>query len=88
MYLADLPGNMREISSIEGKWTLSGVRQMPIICPLEHVHSSNPSTARGKMWAALSGTFCIETKMEMPPRFCRMRYFSSFLYGNGNIATV
>jgi hypothetical protein len=26
--------------------------------------------------------------MEMPPTFCRVRYLSTFLYGNGSIATV
>jgi hypothetical protein len=41
-----------------------------------------------KIWAALSGTFVLNTKMEMPPVFCRVRYFSTFLYGNGNIATA
>jgi hypothetical protein len=45
-------------------------------------------TARGKMWAAHSGTYCIESEIEMPPTFCRVQYFSTFLYGNGNIATV
>jgi hypothetical protein len=32
--------------------------------------------------------FVLKTKMEMPPVFCRVRYFSTFWYGNGNIATV
>jgi hypothetical protein len=32
--------------------------------------------------------FVLRTKMEMPPTFFRVRYFSTFLYGNGNIATV
>jgi hypothetical protein len=53
-----------------------------------YINSQIRSTARGNMWAALSGTFCIETKMEMPATFCRARYFSTFLYGNGNIATA
>jgi hypothetical protein len=32
--------------------------------------------------------FVYKTKMEMPPTLYRVRYFSTFLYGNGNIATV
>jgi hypothetical protein len=32
--------------------------------------------------------FVLKTKMDMPPTFCRVRYFSTFLYGNGNVATV
>jgi hypothetical protein len=32
--------------------------------------------------------FVLEAKMEMPPTLCRVRYRSTFLHGNGNIATV
>jgi hypothetical protein len=32
--------------------------------------------------------FVLKTKIDMPPTFCHVRYFSTFLYGNGNIATV
>jgi uncharacterized membrane protein len=29
-----------------------------------------------------------KTKVETPPTFSRVRYFSTFLYGNGNIVSV
>jgi hypothetical protein len=51
-------------------------------------HSPIRSTARGKMWTHSVVHFVLKTTMEMPPTFCRVRYFSTFLYCNGNIATM
>jgi hypothetical protein len=52
-----------------------------------------PMARSGVPHAAKSGRyslvhFVLKTKMEMPPTFSRVRFFSAFLYTNGNIVTV
>jgi hypothetical protein len=46
------------------------------------------NTARSKMRAALSGSFCIENQYGNAVHICRVRYVSTFLYGNRKVATV
>jgi hypothetical protein len=45
------------------------------------------STARGKMWVALSGTLCIENYVGNAAHNLPRALLQYILYGNGNVAT-
>jgi hypothetical protein len=74
----------------EAKLLLAGVTPInPEACqPLTANGKSSEYRTRQKSGRHSLVHFILKTKMEMPPTFCRVRHFSAFLYGNGNIATV